>query len=152
MEIREIKDGKRRFLGLLLLGDEQEEMVERYLERGDLYVEFEGERAVAVCVVTDEGEGIFEVKNLAVAEAKQRQGYGTRMMRFVEERYDGQARMLQVGTGEVPRTMRFYERCGYVYSHRITGFFTKHYDHPIVEEGRQLVDMVYFRRKCISFQ
>lgn len=150
MEIREIKEGKRRFLDLLLLGDEQEEMVERYLGRGNLFVGFEEERAVAVCVVTDEGDGVFEVKNLAVAEEEQRQGIGTRMMRFVEERYGRQARVLQVGTGETPRTMRFYERCGYVYSHRVTGFFTEHYDHPIVEEGRQLVDMVYFRRQLLS--
>mgnify|MGYP007023811614 CR=1 FL=1 len=34
MEIREITGNKRRYLPLLLVGDEQEEMVMRYLPHG----------------------------------------------------------------------------------------------------------------------
>lgn len=32
MKIREVKEGKKRFLPLLLLADEQEDMIDRYLE------------------------------------------------------------------------------------------------------------------------
>ena len=53
--IREIGEDKRRFLDLLLLADEQEDMIERYLDRGDLFVMEAGGQAVAVCVVTEEG-------------------------------------------------------------------------------------------------
>ena len=38
MDIRRIESGKRDFLPLLLLGDEQEDMIDRYLERGTMYV------------------------------------------------------------------------------------------------------------------
>ena len=38
MEIRKIDYNKKEYLELLLLADEQESMVDRYLERGDLYV------------------------------------------------------------------------------------------------------------------
>ena len=38
MRIREVPDGKKRYLDLLLLADEQEDMIDRYLERGTLYV------------------------------------------------------------------------------------------------------------------
>ncbi len=38
MTIREITEDKKRYLPLLLLADEQEDMVERYLERGVMYV------------------------------------------------------------------------------------------------------------------
>ena len=38
MNITEIKTDKKRFLPLLLLGDEQEDMIDRYLERGTLYI------------------------------------------------------------------------------------------------------------------
>ena len=38
MEIKEVKHNKKQFLSLLLLADEQEDMVERYIERGTMYV------------------------------------------------------------------------------------------------------------------
>ena len=42
MRIRDVKEDKKRFLPLLLLADEQEDMIDRYLERGTLYVLEEG--------------------------------------------------------------------------------------------------------------
>ena len=76
----------------------------------------------------------------------QRKGYGRQTLEFLEAYYRERYRTLLVGTGDVPRTLRFYERCGYVRSHSIPGFFTDHYDHPIIEDGRQLVDMVYLKK------
>ena len=35
MDIRRIESGKRDFLPLLLLGDEQEDMIDRYLDAGE---------------------------------------------------------------------------------------------------------------------
>lgn len=37
MSIREVKSDKKRYLPLLLLGDEQESMIDRYLDRGRLF-------------------------------------------------------------------------------------------------------------------
>ena len=38
MEIKRVETDKKRYLDLLLLADEQEDMVDRYLERGTMYV------------------------------------------------------------------------------------------------------------------
>ena len=38
MEIRKITQDKKQFLVLLLLADEQESMIDLYLERGTMYV------------------------------------------------------------------------------------------------------------------
>ena len=38
MEIKEVKDNKKQFLSLLLLADEQENMIEKYIDRGIMYV------------------------------------------------------------------------------------------------------------------
>lgn len=38
MQIREIINDKKQYLDLLLLADEQEDMIDRYLERGTMYV------------------------------------------------------------------------------------------------------------------
>ena len=142
MEIREITGDKRRYLPLLLVGDEQEEMVMRYLPPGSLVVCFEPDPC-AVAVVTDEGDGCCELKNLAVEPCRQRQGYGRRMVAFVVRRYAERGyRTLRVGTGETPSTLSFYAQCGFRPAGRIPDFFTRNYDHPIVEEGVLLRDMI----------
>ena len=64
MKIYEITDNKKQYLPLLLLADEQEDMIDKYLERGTMYV-LDEDGVKAECVVTDEGEGILEIKNLA---------------------------------------------------------------------------------------
>ena len=145
--LKNIRENKKAFLPLLLLGDEQESMIDRYLEKGELYVLFEGKQAVAVAVITDEGCGLCELKNLAVDEAFQRQGYGSRLLEELCGIYRESFHTMQLGTGESPLTLPFYEKNGFVYSHRIPNFFTDNYDHPIIEAGVLLRDMVYLRKK-----
>lgn len=143
MEFRTISDNKRDFLPLLLLGDEQEDMISRYLDRGTLWTLYDsGLRAV--CVVTEEDDGDLEIKNLAVAPESQRRGYGRAMVEHVVRQYRGRGRRLLVGTGDSPLTVLFYEACGFRECGRVKDFFLDNYDHPIFEAGRQLVDMVYF--------
>ena len=137
---------KKQYLSLLLLEDEQEDMVDRYLERGFMYV-LEDDGVKAECVVTDEGNGVLELKNIAVVPAAQGRGYGKAMVDFLIRTYKGQYAVLQVGTGDSPSTIPFYEACGFYRHHLVKNFFTDHYDHPIYECGVQLVDMVYLQRK-----
>lgn len=145
MNIREIHEDKKQFLPLLLLADEQENMIDRYLERGTMYVLTDG-GVKAECIVTDEGGGILEIKNIAVLPEAQGKGYGKALIDFLVLTYAGSYDLLQVGTGDSPLTVPFYETCGFTRSHRVPNFFTDHYDHPICEAGVQLVDMVYLRR------
>jgi len=148
--IRLITDSKKRFLDLLLLADEQENMIDCYLERGDLFVMYEDGSPVAVCVVTDEGDDVFEVQNLAVRPDRQRHGYGQRMLRHVESHYRGRAHSLLVGTGDSPMTVPFYQACGFTFDHRVPRGIADAYDHPIFEAGRQLIDKVYLRKAMDS--
>ena len=97
--------------------------------------------------MTEESEEILELKNLAVDPQCQRRGYGRKMIEFLCDRYKGKKAILQAGTGDSPATLPFYERCGFTPSHRILNFFVDNYDHPIVECGKQLVDMVYLQKK-----
>ena len=146
MKIKEIKSHKKQYLSLLLLADEQEDMIDRYLDRGTMYVLEDG-GVKAECVVTDEGDGILEIKNIATDPDWQGMGYGKALMEYIAEQYSGAYSVLQVGTGDSPLTIPFYEKCGFSRSHIIPNFFTDNYDHPIIEDGVQLVDMVYLRRK-----
>ena len=146
MEIKEVKYNKKQYLSLLLLADEQEDMVERYIERGTMYVLVD-DGVKCECIVTDEGNGILEIKNIATISEFQRKGYGKALIDFLAAKYKGQYALIQVGTGDSPLTIPFYEKCGFVRSHIIKNFFVDHYDHPIVECGIQLIDMVYLQRK-----
>lgn len=146
MVIKKIETDKKHYLGLLLLADEQEDMVDRYLERGTMYV-LEDNGVRAECVVTDEGGGVLELKNIAVEPEFQGRGYGKALVEFLIQTYIGQYTVLQVGTGDSPTTIPFYEACGFCRHHLVKNFFIDYYDHPIYECGVQLVDMVYLQRK-----
>ena len=63
MKIREVNENKKQFIALLLLADEQENMIDHYLEKGTMYVLEDG-NVKAECVVTDENNGILEIKNI----------------------------------------------------------------------------------------
>jgi len=143
MKIRKVPDNKRAYIALLLLADEQQSMIDRYLERGEMFV-MDDHGVKAECVVTKEADGVYELKNIAVMPDYQRKGYGKRLIEFLFSYYTDCNRML-VGTGDVPSVLRFYKECGFEESHRIENFFTDNYDHPMFEDGTQLVDMVYMK-------
>ena len=145
MNIIKVSNDKKAYIDLLLLADEQESMIDKYLERGEMFV-LNDNGVKAECVVTKEADGIYELKNIAVMPECQRKGYGKRLIDFVFSHYTDCNTML-VGTGDVPSALIFYQKCGFTKSHRIHNFFKDNYDHPIFEDGKLLVDMVYLKRE-----
>lgn len=145
--IKEIHTDKKRFLPLLLLGDEQEDMIDRYLPGSMMFVLYDGAVAIGECVIQDLGKGIVEIKNIAIMPEYQHRGYGRMMIDFVESRFSITHSVLQVGTGDSPLTIPFYEKCGFIRTHIIKNFFTDNYDHPIYEDGVRLIDMIYLQKK-----
>ena len=152
MKIVEVTDNKKKYLDLLLLADEQEDMVDRYLEKGKMYALLEddgtpiGEAVVVDLGTTDEGR-TFEIKNIATDPAVHGKGYGRKLIEYIMDRYADDCDLMLVGTGDSPLTVPFYKKCGFNEHHRLKNFFTDNYDHPIFEEGIQLVDMVYLAQK-----
>lgn len=69
------------------------------------------------------------------------------MVDFLVRTYAGQYTALQVGTGDSPSTIPFYEACGFRRHHPVKNFFIDHYAHPIYECGVRLADMVYLQRE-----
>ena len=137
---------KTDFTGLLLLADESRDMIDRYLDRGEMYI-LEDEGIVkGECLVTDEGGGILEIKNIAVLPRYSLKGYGRAMIDYLSSAYRGSFSILQAGTGDSPLTIPFYEKCGFTRSHIIKNFFVENYDHPVFECGMQLVDMIIMRK------
>lgn len=146
MQIIKVTSNKKQYLPLLLLADEEEAMIDRYLERGTMYVLKDG-GVIAECLVTDEGDGILEIKSLATLPQFQRRGYAKTLLEFIERTYKSSFKTLQVGTGDSPATIPFYQKLGFVRSHIIKNFFTDNYSRPIYDGGVLLTDMVYMRKR-----
>ena len=144
MTIKQVMKGKKEYIDLLLLADEQEDMIDKYLERGEMFV-LDDNGIKAECVITQEGDGIYELKNIAVLPDCQRKGYGKSLIEFLFSHHT-HCRTMLVGTGDVPSALTFYNKCGFTESHRIKNFFIDNYDHRMFEDGKQLIDMVYLKR------
>lgn len=144
--IFKIEKNKKKFLDLLLLADEQESMIDKYLERGEMFVLYEN-GLKSCCVVTDEGDQILEIKNLAVVEKFQKKGYGRKMINFIEQKYKDKYKILRVGTGETPSTLPFYLKLSFKIKYKIDNFFIDNYDHEIIEGGIKLKDMIILEKE-----
>ena len=145
MEIREIKEDKKIYIELLLLADEEEKMVDKYLDRGQMFVLDDG-GIKAECVVTQEGDNVIEIKNIAVYPKYQKKGYGKKLIEFIETKYKNDFDIIRVGTGDSKLTIPFYENCGFKRSYCIKDFFVNNYENPIYEDGIRLKDMVYLEK------
>jgi len=145
MEVTIIHENKKNFMDLLLLADEQEDMIDKYLVRGTLFA-LNDDGVKAICVVTDEGDGRFELQSLATDPQFQRKGYGTHLVKYIVDYYRGKGTAMVVGTGDVPFILSFYQGCGFEISHRLENYFLEHYREPIFEDGAQLKDKVYLRQ------
>ena len=147
MEFVKIADkDKANYMELLLIADEQISMIEKYLYIGDMFALYDDD-VKAVCVVTEEEYGIYEIKNIVTVSKYQKKGYAKNLISYIADYYKESGKQLFVGTGDCPGILKFYEKCGFLKSHVVKNFFTDNYDHPMFEDGIQLVDMVYLKRE-----
>lgn len=147
MQIKEITQNKESFMDILLIGDEQENMVSKYLKDSILYALYDNEHLKSVCAVIKNDKDTIEIKNLATYLSCQNKGYATALIEYVCKAHKSSAKYVILGTGENLRILNFYEKLGFRQTHRIKDFFIKNYDHPIFEQGKQLVDMIYLKKE-----
>ncbi|PKP00057.1 MAG: GNAT family N-acetyltransferase [Bacteroidetes bacterium HGW-Bacteroidetes-8] len=145
MRIEKIIENKKQFLDLLLLADEQENMIDKYLPGGELFALYDDDLK-SVCVVVQINSKTCELKNIATYEIYQGKGYGSALINFIFDFYKNDYKTMLVGTGETPTILSFYESCGFEISYRLKNFFIDNYDHPIFEGDIQLVDMIYLKK------
>lgn len=99
IEIQQVSEQKKQYLPLLLLGDEQESMIDRYLEQGTLYVMQKAGNPIAVCVILRVSETEWEVKNLAVCRFGAGKGLWTQILAILGTAAGRNSRMADSGNG-----------------------------------------------------
>ena len=143
MNVLIIRDNKKEYLDLLLLADEQENMIDKYLERGTLFALYDDDLK-SICVVTDETNNTLEIQSLATYPQFQGKGYGSSLINYVCDFYEDKCATMLVGTGG--NIVSFYENRGFVFSHKIENYFVEHYSEPIFEAGVHIKDKIYLKK------
>lgn len=145
MQIKEITTNKTDYMNILLIGDEEKKMIDKYLNQSILFALYDNDLK-SICAVVEIDKNTIEIKNLATYPKYQNRGYATALIDFVCNKYKNNFKTLILGTGENTKTLNFYKKRGFVETHRIKNFFIDNYSHPIIEDGKQLVDMIYLRK------
>ena len=142
-------EARLHYLDLLLIGDEDPNMLRRYLDAGTLFAAIDETVPVGVAMVVPVDATTIELKNLAVLPARRRQGIGASLLRYVGLVYAPDYQDRLVGTGDVDfENLRFYMRQGFRFD-AIRKHFFDQYAHPLYAEGMQLQDMVVLRRRLL---
>ena len=121
LEVRKISAGKKAYLPLLLEADPSEKMIDKYLEKGEMYVLMINGQAASVAVVGQVDEQVCELYNLATAPGLRGRGYASKLVRHLIRLYQPRCKRMLVGTSKP--LMPFYERFGFAYSFTREGFF-----------------------------
>ena len=146
MEIKEIKENKKDYTELLLLGDEDIDMLNKYLDLSTLFALFDNDILVNVCAVLKIDFETLEIKNLATCKKFQNMGYAPKMLDFIFEKYKPEVKFVILGTGENETTLNFYKKRGFSEFKRISHFFKDNYKKPVMENGKILDDMIYLKK------
>lgn len=117
IRIRRISDNKKAYLPLFLLAGEHTDVAANYLDQGNLWVLEDGGRAVGECLITDRGDGIVEIRSLAVDPVFRRQGFGRALIDSVATHYAKAFSALEVITSGDAMAVTFFESCGFVRQH-----------------------------------
>lgn len=144
LDFRKIDSDRSAYIPLLLEGDEDMSMLNRYLDRGDLFGLFDNEDVVTLALVTAEGD-CAELMNIVTVEKHRGKGYGSLMLSYLSKEFSAYGYLI-AGTGDCSPARLFYEKNGFSLSGLRKDFFLQ-YDHPVIENGRMLTDMVLYRKR-----
>jgi ribosomal protein S18 acetylase RimI-like enzyme len=136
---------------LLLLADETNAAIEKYIHDSEVHIATENEslKPIAVFALYKISADEIEIKNIAVAENVQSTGIGSFLINEIKRivTKDGYTSII-VGTPDCSdRQLRFYEKNGFSRYDIKKDFFIKNYAEPIIENGMMLRDMVMLKMK-----
>lgn len=146
MEIIEIKENKKQYINLLLEADPDKTVVEKYIDKSDMYVIFDNNQAVAEIVITKVNEEECELKNIATIKQARGKGYAGQLIQYVFDKYKNKYKRMIVGTTE--NMIPFYVLNGFTkYHHTVKNFFVDNYEEEIWDGNLHCIDMYYYAKE-----
>ena len=141
-------DARLQYLDLLLVGDEDPAMLQRYLGAGTLFAAIDQQVPVGVAMVVAVNATTVELKNLAVTPARRRQGIASGLLRHVSLVYAANFIFILLDGYADFDNLRFYMRRGFRFDSIRKHFFDE-YSQPVYADGLRLQDMIVLRRKLL---
>ena len=142
--IKEIKSNKKDYLSLLLFADPCEEMIDLYIDKGDMYVLNDHKKTICEAVVVKISSEECELKNIATDEEYQMKGYAKKLVDYISNIYKKDYKVMFVGTTST--AIPFYNKLRFKYSHTVNNFFIDNYPEAIFEGNDQCIDMLYLKK------
>lgn len=146
INIFEVLDNKLNYIDLLLIGDEDINMIMKYIEKSNLYV-LKLEEVIGLIALCEYDEDTIEIKNLAIKKEYQNLGYGKMLIDFIEKTFRNKYNFIILGTGDSPLTIPFYTKLGFKRYEIIENYFLENYNHEIIENGVLLKDLIILKKK-----
>ncbi|MGM0898923.1 MAG: GNAT family N-acetyltransferase [Bacillota bacterium] len=144
MEIRQLKAGEKLPIELLLEADPSEQLVREYCLEGRCFIAELQKELIGVFVLLALDAETVEIKNIALAEAQRGKGLGKILVHAaLEEARKLDFRSVEIGTGNSSLAqLALYQKCGFRMKSIDRGFFQRHYEEPIFENGMRCLDMI----------
>lgn len=150
MKIQQIRRNKDEYMEMLLAADPQEDMIQTYLDKSDVFILVNGSDVCGICVVELLKNRKCELKNIVTRERDRGKGYAKYMIHHICEHYGNICDTMYVGTGNCEKMLSFFRKCGFVNSHIAVNYYTDHYREPIYEDGVRLTDKIYLKKQLDS--
>lgn len=128
---------------LLLQADPSIENIRSYIDSGLVFAAMERDAVVGVVIAGFLSDKTMELYNVSVSEEFQKQGVGTKLIKFVLTALKSKdVTRIEVGTGSFGYQLTYYQRVGFRVDSVLKDHFVKNYPEPIFESGIQLKDML----------
>jgi len=146
MKIKRINENKEKYMNLLLEADPDENVIKSYINKGDMYVGIEDEKAVCAIVIIEVNSDECELKNIATLKEYRGKGYAKKLIKYVFKEYSMKYKRMIVGTSE--NMIPFYVLNGFTkYHHTVKNFFVDNYNEEIWDGDLHCIDMYYYAKE-----
>ena len=143
--IKKEKKNKEQYMNLLLQADPSKDMINKYLQNGELFVLTYKDTIACVAVVLKIDEETVELNNIVTKEEYRGQGYGKKMLKYLTDNYKQKYKKMLVGTSE--NNIPFYVKQGFdKYEKTIKNYFVDNYKEEIWDGDLPCIDMYYYSK------
>lgn len=146
VEIKQISELDQPIYDLLLLADPSKEQVDNYVNKSLIYAAYINNNLIGVYVLFPVDDKVIEIKNIAINEKLQKQGFGSALLKnaIARAKHQGYEQII-IGTANSSiYQIYLYQKLGFdIYAIK-QNFFLINYSHPIIENNIQAKHMIMF--------
>ena len=149
LSIQKLRNDDEIPYDLLLLADPSIELIKKYIHKSEKYILLQNGSIIGFIAVLDliKNERA-EIKNIAITEKLQGNGYGKFLLESIIKIYQEKSyKTLIIGTGNSSiAQLALYQKIGFEIESIDKGFFLRLYNEAIIENGIICKDMIYLSK------